>query len=175
MIALEPNNLFVFVQRGALYQKLNEYQLALVDFDKAIQLKSDVAAVYSSRGIVKMILQRYGPAIQDFRRSIELQSDNASAYINLAWLLATCPEAAYRDGGKALTAAKRGCELLGWNDFRALDRLAAAYGELAKFDDAVHWQTQAIERAPAQFKDELSQRLELYRTDHPYRDSFGGQ
>ena len=48
---------------------------------------------------------------------------------DLAWLLATAPDARFRDGPRAVEHATRACELSGWRDAAALDTLAAAYAE----------------------------------------------
>ena len=58
--------------------------------------------------------------------------------------MATCPEAKYRDGGKAVESATRACELTKWKSSEFLNTLAAAYAESGDFDAAVTWQTRAI-------------------------------
>lgn len=92
---------------------------------------------------------------------------------NAAWILATCPEAKYRDGGRALALAK---QLLEDNnqDPTNLDNLAAAYAELGDFSAAVATQQQAI-TALELSQDlgkvlEFRQRLESYRSHKPYRE-----
>jgi hypothetical protein len=67
----------------------------------------------------------------------------------LAWLLATCPDAAIRDGKRALSIAKQVVE----QDPSSgnLDTLAAAYSETESFNDAVRVQQQAVRNS--QLKD----------------------
>ena len=63
----------------------------------------------------------------------------------LAWILATCPVAAIRDGKRAMAEATVACELTRWKDPDCVDTLAAACAEAKDFDGAVKWETQAIE------------------------------
>jgi hypothetical protein len=88
---------------------------------------------------------------------------------NRATLLATCPDARYRDGKVALASATRACELSGWSYPMLLDPLAAAYAETGDFDAAAAFQEKAIGLAPDGVKkDEYRARLALYRAGKPY-------
>jgi hypothetical protein len=93
------------------------------------------------------------------------------AYGNFAWILATCPEGKVRDGKRAIQMATKACELTDWKSGRELSILAAAYAENGQFDEAVRYQTKALEdpvyRGPA--GDGFRKRLELYQQKKPYR------
>ena len=86
-----------------------------------------------------------------------------------AWFAATCAEAKYRDGTKAVQDATRACELTSWNDIEFLSTLAAAYAERGDFSSTITWQEKAIAIASQQQKPKLSGRLELFRAHKPYR------
>ena len=89
-----------------------------------------------------------------------------------AWLLATCPEAAHRDGKRAVESATRACELTKWKHAGYVDTLAASYAETGDFDKAVHWQRKAVELLPKDSDERsgMEDRLKLYRNRTPYRD-----
>ena len=91
------------------------------------------------------------------------------SYNQLAWLLATCPEARYRDGRHAVELATKACELSEWQ-YNHVDTLAAAYAEAGDFEQAVRWQQMAIEMASDSGRDDYRSRLALYKSGKPYRE-----
>ena len=97
------------------------------------------------------------------------------AQANLAWLLATCPQAQYRNGQKALSISQN--LLQGKTDnANLLDTLAAAYAETGQFERASEIQQQAIDllpKSPADNArlDRFSQRLQAYQTSKPWRNT----
>jgi tetratricopeptide (TPR) repeat protein len=71
-----------YYMRGTAKYHVQNYQIAILDFDKAIELNPNFAAPYVNRGVSKKMLGRYQEAIQDFDQAIELQSDFSEAYLN---------------------------------------------------------------------------------------------
>ncbi|ABZ78143.1 Sel1 domain protein repeat-containing protein [Shewanella halifaxensis HAW-EB4] len=92
---------------------------------------------------------------------------------NVAWILATCPEAQYRNGNKALELS---LALLESNeqDPTNLDNLAAAYAEIGDFNAAISTQQKAIKAldlsADQSKTAEFKQRLKTYQNYEPYRE-----
>ena len=93
---------------------------------------------------------------------------------NLAWLLATSPEATLRDGGRAMRLAEWACQSTSYKSPPLLESLAAAYAETGQFDQAIRITQQAIEIVrgnPKASTDTLESRLKLYRAGKPYHES----
>lgn len=68
--------------------------------------------------------------------------------------------------------ATRACELTKWTSPLALSTLAAAHAEAGAFDEAVMWQTKAVEAAAPDSDPTVAQsRLELYQAGKPYREA----
>ncbi|QLE87905.1 sel1 repeat family protein [Shewanella sp. Scap07] len=92
---------------------------------------------------------------------------------NVAWILATCPEAEYRNGTKAVEIAQSLVES-NEQDPTNLDNLAAAYAELGDFQLAIQTQQKAIDAlkqtAEINRSDEFEQRLQTYQSKQPYRE-----
>ncbi len=101
---------------------------------------------------------------------IRLTPNNHFAYNGLAWLRATCPDGAQRDGKEAISLATKACELTEYKQGWILDTLAAAYAENGEFDKAVRWQKQAVLLAEDKLKEKLRERLLLFESGRPYRE-----
>ena len=68
--------------RGKTKLNQSQYEAAIADFDKAIQLNPDFAKVYNNRGNAKNKLEKYESAIADFDKAIQLNPDFARVYNN---------------------------------------------------------------------------------------------
>jgi tetratricopeptide (TPR) repeat protein len=64
-----------------------DYQLALADYDKVIELQPDNAFGYFNRANTKVRLKDYSGAILDFSKAIEKEPGLAEAYFNRALTL----------------------------------------------------------------------------------------
>jgi hypothetical protein len=91
---------------------------------------------------------------------------------------ATCPAAEARNGAEAVKLAMKACELTGWIGPAHLDTLAAAYAETGDFDSAVKWQKEAVrlltKKDPAEWSAQFEDRLKLYESGKPCRESPWG-
>ncbi len=69
-----------YYQRGNAYGAEGEYDLAIADFTKAIEIHPDFAKAYSERGLVYIRKGEYDLAIADYTKAIEIDPKDASAY-----------------------------------------------------------------------------------------------
>jgi tetratricopeptide (TPR) repeat protein len=88
-----------------------------------------------------------------------------------AWLQATCPDPAFRNGQQAIKDAKAACSILLWKDENTIDTLAGAYAETGDFDSAVQYASQALtiqDISPADSK-RIRRHLESFQQHKPIR------
>jgi tetratricopeptide (TPR) repeat protein len=76
-------------------------------------------------------------AIEQLYKVVSASPERPDALNNLAWLLATGPDAGLRKGNEAVNFAKRACELTRFQQPGMLGTLAAAYAEAGRFEEAV--------------------------------------
>ena len=149
----------------------NEYGKAIADYNEAIRIDPKLTPAYTNRRSVWTAQKKYDKVIADLDEMIRGDSQNASAYNNRGWLRATCPDAKYRDGKKAVESATKACELTEWKKRTFIGTLAAAYAEAGDFDAAVKWQTTANDLySDPEDKKTGNARLKLYREKKPYHE-----
>jgi Flp pilus assembly protein TadD len=96
------------------------------------------------------------------------------AHLNLAWVLATCPDASLRDGNRAVKLAEQARTLAGTESPQLLDTLAAAYAEAGRFPEAVETARRALDLNAVQndkpLADAIQVRLTFYEANTPYHE-----
>ena len=81
-IDLNPTCWMAFNNRGIVYNKLGQYQLAIEDYNEAIRIKPDFPVFYLNRGNSYKELSQYQLAIEDYNKALRLKPDFTAAYIN---------------------------------------------------------------------------------------------
>ncbi|MFN7218550.1 tetratricopeptide repeat protein [Microcystis sp.] len=71
-----------YVNRGILYRRQQKYELALDDYNKAIELNPNHANAYNNRGNLYKDLQKYDLALADYDKAIEINPNFAILYYN---------------------------------------------------------------------------------------------
>jgi tetratricopeptide (TPR) repeat protein len=167
-IRLDPKFVVAYYGRGNAWSYKKEYDKAIADYNEAIRLDPKYAFFYDGRGNAWSYKKEYDKAVADFSEAIRLDPKFGAAYNSRAWLWATCPDAMYRDGKKAIESAKRALELDPKNA-NCMDTLAAGYAESGEFIEAVRWQERALEDVSLKKDEGARRRLELYKKKQPYR------
>jgi tetratricopeptide (TPR) repeat protein len=169
-LAIEPNNAPVYVVRGSAWEARDEYDKAIADYNQAVVVNPNYAAAYDARGNAWRRKGEYDKAIADSTKTVAIDPNRDSAYYNLALIYATCPDAKYRDGKKAVENAKKAHKLSGGNVWYYLATLAAAHAESGDFTKAQEYQGKAIDLAPEPAKANFRTRLDLYKQGKPYHE-----
>jgi tetratricopeptide (TPR) repeat protein len=169
-VTLQPDELS-YSYRSQGWKAKGEFVKAIEDMDCAIEKAKNKSGFKDSRARVLFYFQRFQEAIRDCEKAIESEPKDAGHYSTLALMLATCPEAKFRDGPKALALAKKAITLA---DTKAramhLPCLAAAYAECEEFDKAVDCLVGALwVLKDEDFRESVELDLELYLTRKPSR------
>jgi tetratricopeptide (TPR) repeat protein len=169
-LKLDPKSANALYERGVAWRKKGEFAKALEDLNVALKLEPDHAWAMRERGQLRHDQGDFARALADFEHVFKLDPEGLG-YSALAWFWATCPDAKYRNGKKALEYALKDCALYSRNNALELNTRAAAHAELGDFKAAVHWQKQALKLAPAYDREQYQHRLELYQAGKPYRQA----
>jgi tetratricopeptide (TPR) repeat protein len=119
--------------------------------------------------MVHQELENVPAAKSQYEQVLAIEADNVGALSNLAWLLATSNDQQLRNPQEALRLARQAAELTGYQRYEQLGTLAAAAASAGYFDEAVKWQTRAVELAPASRTATLRARLRLYQSGQVFR------
>ena len=148
-------------------------EAALTNYMKCLELHAD-ANVHAKVAMLLTQRARTAEAINHYRAALSLYPDWPLALNNLAWILATSPASANRNGGEAIQLAERACDLTHSEVAVMLGTLAAAYAEAGQFTKAIEAGQRACAVARAAGETELAQRneklLELYRAGQACRE-----
>jgi len=141
-------------------------------FRHALRVTERNHTAHSYLGASLLEQGRTAEAVREFESALQLRPDLLTVSNNLAWVLATSPEAGLRDPAGAIAAGENAARLTEQSDPAVLDTLAAAYASAGRFPDAVHTLERAIEISRAQGDEasirEFVGRLALYRTRRAY-------
>ena len=169
-LRLKPDYISAHNNVGVALNHQGKFEAAETHFRAVLRLDPHFVEAYSNLGVALASQGKFKAALSGYTEALRLNRNFADAYNNLALIMATCPEAQYRQGGRAVEMASRACELTKWKNADFLNTLAAAFAETGDFDAAVMWQMKAIgflkdERQ----RDDYRTRLLLYQDKKPYR------
>ena len=165
---LDPNLLHPQLGLGRVYHLLDSKEEALVCFNQAVKLDPDKADIICSRADLLADMGRYRDALADYARTIDLNPEFAHAYRNGSWLLATCPDARFRDPANAVRGAQQALDFGYGERHVALDTLAAAQASAGDFDQAIETLQEALKIAPHEAQYVYRSRLQRYQAHQPF-------
>jgi tetratricopeptide (TPR) repeat protein len=149
-------------------------------FDDALDQYSQVlrqqpeAKVHAEMAELLAEQSRSQEAIAHYREALRLQPGLWPVLNNLAWILATDPNPANRDGKAAAQLAEQAGVITGQREALVAGTLAAAYAEAGRFAEAVRTAQKAVLLAEQAHQTELAARnrklIELYRAGKPYHE-----
>ncbi len=139
-------------------------------FTDILQAEPDNVFAFRGRADAYLNVGAHQEAIADYEVAIKAAADDGGILNNFAWVLATSPDDALRDGKRAIELGTKACELTEYKQAHILSTLAAAYAETGDFENARKWSEKAVELSDESMKEALQQELESYRQSKPWRE-----
>jgi len=140
----------------------------LRDYSYDVPTHNDLGVLLVQNGDVRA-------GIEQWEISLQIDPNDGNALNNLAWVLATYPADAIRDGKLAVELAVKATTLPSGDAPIVLRTLAAAYAESGDFSKAIDTAQHAADLATAQNNTSLlatlRHEIELYQARTPYRES----
>jgi protein O-mannosyl-transferase len=147
---------------------------AIAHWRKCLGVEPNDAEVHANLGLALSQTAPITDAISEWERALELDSRNMSAASALAWVRATYPDSAVRDGTKAVAAAQQLISAADRPTASMLRLVAAAYAEAGRFSEAIATAERARELAEAegntQLVETLRRNIEQFQRSEPLRD-----
>ena len=172
LVATRPDDPELISELARLYLAGRKPREAAKRFSRALVIDPDCPAALAGRGEALAAVGDHVAARDDLERASTLRPDDPAALAALAWLLATSPEDAVRDGQRALDLASRACDSAAADDVRCRRALAAAHaevGQYARAEEIVRGLLTAGRGIPVAAPP-LELDLARYRSRQPYRE-----
>jgi tetratricopeptide (TPR) repeat protein len=173
LIAERPDFVDAYQWRGNLYDRLDRFDEAVSDLTRAHELLPGCARFLNERGQVHEHWGRHQQAIDDYEAALSIDPHYSVAHHNLAFLRAACVDEAFRDPARAIEHARIAAEPGDSAGHLALTARAVAAAAAGEFDQAIAFESQALNSAPEASKAMHRERLELFQRREPYRRQPG--
>jgi tetratricopeptide (TPR) repeat protein len=173
-LEIEPDNAKVRYNLGNMLFARGQWRGAVEQYQQALKQMPDSVHAHYQLGLALQCLSESAAAIAEFNKVLELDPNHVTAQNDLAWILATSPDASLRDGPKAVELAQRAVKLSAGRSPQILDTLAAAYAEAGRFPDAVATARRALDLSTAQNNKALTEyiqnQLKLFEEHSAYHE-----
>lgn len=183
-VEVMPDNVFAHTELAA--ERINANDLTSAEYHAREALRIDPSKVVARHHLALILIRTGHPieALTHLRVVIQVAKNRPNVprglaswpntANDLAWSLATHPDAASRDGKTAVELAELATKSISPEQPAYLDTLAAAYAEAGRFDDAVATAERALELAQQDGLDSLAadvaRRLASFQNGKPWRE-----
>jgi protein O-mannosyl-transferase len=173
-LEIEPKQASVHSSLGVALLETGQAEESLAHLQAALKIDPENGEAHYNLGNTFLQMRRAKEALADYERALQINPDDTEALNNMAWVLATWPDALTRDGNKAVAAAERANTLTNGRSPIISATLAAAYAEAGRFADAITNAQRALKLAAEEGNtaraDSISAQLALYQSGAAFRD-----
>ena len=172
--AINPGQVETWYNLGNGFLQKGELDQAIASYRQAIKINPRYADTCANLGVAYFQQGKPKEAMDSWQQALEINPDQIYVLNNLAWLLATTPDAALRNGTRAIALAAQASQLSGDRNPTFLHTLAAAYAEAGSYGLAAATARRGLELALEQKSDTLAATLQkeikLYDAGAPVRE-----
>jgi Flp pilus assembly protein TadD len=173
-LRLDPKQASVHSSLGVAFLEAGNLTDSLRHLEEAVTIDPDDSDAHFNLGNTFLHLARPKDAVAEYHRAFQLNPNDIEALNNMAWVLATWPDPAGRDGVRALQLAEKADGLTEHRSSVHSATLAAAYAEVGRFSDAVAAGQRALQlatdEANAARADSIRQQIAGYQANTAFRD-----
>ena len=174
-LAVRPDYFLAHHALSHAFLERGEIDAAIFHCRAALLIQPENADAHTNLAIAADEKGQKAESIQHYEKALAISPQSVSALTNQAWLLATCSDASFRNGTKAVELARRANQLSSGSNTLVLRTLAAAYAENGQFGKAVEIARAAVQLARTQGDNSLTwafqQEIPLYELGLPYHEA----
>ena len=173
-LRIAPNQAPIHSSLGVFFLEMGRVNESLAHLQTALEIEPKFADAHYNLGNTYLQMGQAKEALLHYKRAFEIDPNDTQALNNMAWILATWPDALTRDGAKAVESAERADSLTRAESPVASATLAAAYAEAGRFAEAVKTGQRALRLATAEGNteraDSIRAQIEVYQAGAAFRD-----
>ena len=174
-MAINPGDVQGYREMARMLVKTQQWTASVETYNTILEIYPRDIIAHLGLANVLSHLGAERKAVQHLEIALQTDPDALEALNNLAWTLATSPDANVRDGPRAVRLAGHACEISSYKQTIYVGTLAAAYAEAGRFAEAVATAQKAIALAEKNHEPELVKKnrelLELYRVHKAYHET----
>jgi tetratricopeptide (TPR) repeat protein len=174
-VRLLPGDAPLHNATGSELVALGQYDAAFKEFAEAERLDPNYAQPHAETAKAFFLQGRDTEAVNELRTALRLEPENFQLLATAAHYLAANENAAARDAQAALALAAKASALSGGNQPMVFDALGMACAATGDFTNAQACAENALilaNNARLPLTNQIQQRLELYKNQQPWRESF---
>ncbi|MGA2278762.1 MAG: tetratricopeptide repeat protein [Verrucomicrobiota bacterium] len=174
-LAVFPYDADLHYELGQALARKGDLMMATNQFAYALLFEPDWTEAHLNFGRALIHLGDAPNGLRHFREAVRLAPDSPLALNGLAWLLATYPDAAMRNGPEAVRLAEHACAVASRRNPALLATLAAAYAEAGRFPEAINAAQEAIALARTAGNEAAINRVEnllgFFQSGRPFHEN----
>ena len=168
---LDPKDTLTLLQLAMLYSVQKKSAKAIEAYTAVLAVDPNAWRALRGRGDAYLNIGRQAEAIADYEKALKLQPKDEGILNNLAWILATSPDAKLRNGPRAIELATLACEV---TEYKLRLHPQHAGRRLCR-DRRFRSRRQVVDqsrrsRRQRRRNDSLKKELESYKAKKPWRE-----